>query len=245
MRKIAVGIISALVGGTMLVSGGAANAATATKTAPDVDILDISPSPVVVRGDSETTARFKVGASSDVERVELSVEPSSNNARTLRGKDIRELEKWLFTVPFNQNDPEGKWTATAVGFNKDGDRVASDTIRFYVDVRKGKADTRITRFSADPSSVRKGRSIHLSGRLQVDDHGWEGLRNQKVSVYYRANGSSGWKWVATDRTDWRGTFYAKTRAYKSGTFKAVFKGSWNLDAADSRGDYVRVYHWRR
>ncbi|WP_049573117.1 hypothetical protein [Nonomuraea sp. SBT364] len=244
MRKIAVGIISALAGGTMLMSGGAANAAT---KASEVEILDISPNPVVVRGDSETNVKFKVGASSDVERVELSVEPDGRHARTLVARDVRELEKWLFNVPFNKNDQEGKWKATAVAFDDDGDKVASDTIRFYVDVRKGKSDTRITRFSADPTyKVRKGRTIRFSGRLQAEDRGWEPLRNQKVHIYYRASGSSGWKWVDSDRTNWRGDFYASTRAYKSGTFKAVYKGSWKLDDSESRQDYVRVYGgWHR
>ncbi|MGW0477986.1 hypothetical protein [Nonomuraea sp. NPDC003214] len=240
MQKIAVGIVSALVGGTMLVSGGAASA---TAKASEVEILDISPNPVVVRGDGETTAKFKVGASSDVERVELSVEPDGRAARTLVARDVRELEKWLFSVPFNKNDVEGKWKATAVAFDDDGDKVATDTIRFYVDIRAGKADTRITRFSADPYKVRKGRTIHFSGRLQADDRGWEPLRNQKVHIYYRANGHSGWKWVDSDRTNWRGDFHASTKAYKSGTFKAVYKGDWKRDGAESRHDYVRVSSW--
>jgi len=226
----------------MLMSGGVATAAT-TK-APTVEILDVSPNPVVVQHNGETTAHFKVGASSDVQKVELSVEPVDSQMRTLRAKDVKALENWRFSVPFNSGDPEGKWKATATGTDKDG-KTVSDSSFFFVDIRKGKADTRITRFSADPYKVRKGRSIYFSGRLQVEDDGWEALRGQKVTVFYRANGSSGWKWVASDRTDHRGKFFAKTRAYKSGTFKAVYKGNWKLDGSESRSDYVRVYRWHR
>lgn len=240
MRKIAVGIASALVGGTMLVSGGSAVAAT---KAPTVDILDVRPNPVVVERGGETTAYFKVGASSDVEKVTLTVEPQS--VRTLRAKDVRPLENWRFSVPFTSDDPEGKWKATATATDKDGRTVATDSAYFYLDVRRGKADTRIVGFSADPYKVRKGKSIYFSGRLQYErGDDWKNLRGQKVTVYYRANGSSGWKWVASDSTDWRGKFYAKTRAWKSGSFKAVYQGNWRLDGAESRSDYVRVYTWR-
>ncbi|WP_336212372.1 hypothetical protein [Nonomuraea sp. LPB2021202275-12-8] len=227
----------------MLMSGGVATAATTT--APTVEILDVSPNPVVVERGGETTANFKVGASSDVQKVELSVEPVDSRARTLRAKDVKELENWRFSVPFNSNDFEGKWKATATATDKEG-KTVSDSSYFYVDIRRGKADTRISRFSADPYKVRQGKSIYFTGRLQAEfDDEWKGVRNQSVSVYYRANGSSGWKWVASDKTDWRGKFSAKTRAWKSGTFKAVYKGSWKLDGTTSRSDYVRVYRWHR
>ncbi|MFC5820803.1 hypothetical protein [Nonomuraea harbinensis] len=246
MRKIAVGLVAALAGGTMLMSGGSAVAATTTK-APKVEILDVSPNPVVVKHGSETVARFKVGASSDVEKVELSVEPADSKFRTLRGKEVKPLENWRFSVPFTSHDPEGKWKAIATAFDKEGKRVAHDTSFFYVDVRKGwsKADTRLS-FDASPSKVRKGKPVYFSGRLLAErgDH-WRAVRYEKVHVYYKANRFSGWKWVASDRTDRHGKFYAKDRAYRSGSYKAVFKGDRKLDDATSRTDYVRVYSWRR
>ncbi|MDF2704974.1 MAG: hypothetical protein K0R62_626 [Nonomuraea muscovyensis] len=241
MRKIAVGIVSALVGGAMLVSGGAATAQT---KAPTVDIRDITPNPVVVKAGGETNAYFKIDASSDVDSVRLSVEPQAQ-FRAMREKDAQKLESWRFAIPFNDGDYEGKWKATAEAV-KDGKVVATDTAVFAVEIEEGKAETRITRFSADPYKVRKGKSIYFSGRLQVDDDGWEGVRGEKVNVYYRANGSSGWKWVASGYTKWSGKFTAKTRAYKSGTFKAVYAGDDELQGSQSRADYVRVYGgwWR-
>jgi hypothetical protein len=229
----------------MLVSGAGAASASATKHATELKIRDISPNPVVVKAGSSTTAYFDIGASSDVQKVELSVAPEGEY-RTFRAKDVKDLEGWRFAVAFTDNDFSGKWKATAVAFDKDNKQVATDSAFFNVDVQKGKADTRISRFEANPYKVRKGKSIYFSGRLQVDDDGWEGVRGEKVNVYYRANGSSGWKWVASGYTKWSGKFTAKTRAYKSGTFKAVYAGDDELQGSQSRADYVRVYGgwWR-
>lgn len=243
MKKIAAGIVSALVGGTMLLSGGTAVAKT---KAPEVEIKSITPNPVVVKAGSETEAFFKVDATSDVDSVRLSVEPAESRFRTLRGKDVKELESWRFSIPFNENDPEGKWRAVAEGI-KGGKVVDRDVAFFSVEVEKGKLETRIARFDAGPSKVRKGKSIWFSGRLQADDDGWEGVRGEKVAILYRANGSSGWKWVASAKTKWNGKFVTKARAWKSGTFKAVYRGGDELEGAQSRTDYVRVYGpwWRR
>ncbi|MGW0804894.1 hypothetical protein [Nonomuraea sp. NPDC002799] len=228
----------------MLVTG--AGAASATKVDTQLKIRDITPNPVVVKAGNETTTFFDVGASSDVQKVELSVAPAEG-FHTLRTKDVKDLEGWRFAIGFTENDPAGKWKATAVAFDGKGKEIAKDSAFFSVEIQKGKADTRISRFSADPYKVRKGKSIYFSGRLQVDDHGWEGVRGERVSVYYRANGHSGWKWVASAKTKWSGKFTAKTRAYKSGTFKAVYGGDRELEGASSRTDYVRVYGstWRR
>ncbi|TMR24047.1 hypothetical protein ETD86_05855 [Nonomuraea turkmeniaca] len=245
MRKIALGIISALVGGAMLVSG--AGAASATKTDTQLRIRDITPNPVVVKAGAETTAYFDVGASSDVKKVELSVAPAEDGFRTMRTKDVKDLEGWRYAIGFNENDPAGKWKATAVAFDGAGKEIAKDEAFFAVEIQKGKADTRISRFSADPYKVRKGKSIYFSGRLLVNDDGWEGVRGEKVNIYYRANGSSAWKWVASDWTGRSGKFYAKTKAYRSGTFRAVYAGDNELEPAVSRSDYVRVFGswWRR
>jgi len=244
MRKIAVGIITALVGGAMLVSGAGA-ASAATKTSTELKIRDITPNPVVVNAGGETKAYFDIGASSDVAKVTLSVAPESD-VRTFAAKSVQDLQNWRFSVAFTDGDFAGKWKATAVAFDKDNKQLATDSAFFNVDVRKGKADTRITRFNAEPYKVRKGRTISFTGRLQVDDEGWEGVRGEKVSIFYRANGSSGWKWVASAKTRWSGKFYAETRAYKSGTFKAVYGGNDELNGSESRTDYVKVYrHWYR
>lgn len=247
MRKIALGIVSALVGGAMLVTGAGAASATATKAATELKIRDITPNPVVVEPGDETTAYFDLGATPDVKKVEFSVAPEDSNARTLRAKDVKELQNWRFAVPFTEGDFEGKWRATAVGFDGSGKEIAKDTAFFSVEIEKGKAETRISRFSADPYKVRKGKTIEFSGRLLVDDDGWEGVRGERVSIFYRADNSSGWKWVASAKTRWGGKFYATTKAYRSGSFRAVYEGSDELEGSKSRSDYVKVYGswWRR
>jgi hypothetical protein len=238
-----------MAGGTMLMSGGVATASTTTTVKKaDIDIVDVSPNPVVVKWGGETTASFKVNATSDVEKVELSVEPLTRAPRTMVAKEVKPLEDWRFSVPFNYRDYEGKWRATAVAFDKDGKRIARDTTFFAVDVqkRRTKADTRIVGFDASPSRVFRGRTVELSGRLLVEDgRGWDTVRNANVSLYYRANGSSGWKWVDSDRTDRRGKFETDTRAFRSGSYKAVYKGDWKTDGTSSDSEYVRVVRFRR
>jgi hypothetical protein len=246
MQKIAVGILSALVGGSMLVTGAGAASAATTKHDTRLVIRDISPNPVVVKGDAETTAYFDVGASRDVKKVEFSVAPAEG-FHTMRSKSLKELEGWRYAIGFNKNDAAGKWKATAVAFDGEGKKLAEDSAFFAVEIAKGRAETRISRFSAGPSKVRKGRSIYFSGSL-LEREGrfrWDGVRGERVSIYYRANGSSAWKWVASDWTSRSGKFFAKTRAYKSGTFRAVYNGDRELEGAKSSTDYVRVYSWRR
>ncbi|SDJ57530.1 hypothetical protein [Nonomuraea jiangxiensis] len=237
MRKIAVGIISAMVGGAMLVTGAGA-ASASTSSSAELRIRDISPNPVVVKAGGETKAYFDIGASRDVRRVELSVAPVEG-VHTMSAKSIRDLHNWRYSVAFNDSDPAGKWKATAVAFDRAGKEIAKDDSFFTLVVRK-QADTRVS-LDADPSKIRKGRHIHFEGALQVKDRRWEGVRGQKVNIYYRQSGSSVWKWVASDYTSWGGKYSAETRAYKSGTFKAVYGGNSKLQDSTSRYDYVRVY----
>lgn len=239
MNKITVGLVSAVMGGAMLVSGAGAASAT-TKYDSKVQIRDIDPNPVVVERGKDTTAYFNIGTTRDVSRVELSVEPAMANFRTRSKKDIHDLKGWRFSVDFNEHDPAGKWKATAVAYNRFGKVVAKDDAFFSVFLKR-KADTRISRFSADPSAVRSGRSIYFTGYLQAEGRSWSGLRGERVSVYYRPTGSKTWKWVTSGTTSWNGKFSLKTRAWKSGTFRTVFSGNSRLDSATSGTDYVRVY----
>ncbi|MCK2221808.1 hypothetical protein MF672_049580 [Actinomadura sp. ATCC 31491] len=245
MRKIALGFVSALVGGAMLVTGAGAASATTTKADTRLYIRSITPNPVVVKKGEETTAYIHVRAGSDVKKVEVSVAPV-DGPRTFAAKSVKPLESWRFSVGFTDADAAGKWKATAVAFDDAGKQVATDDAYFAVELAKTKADTRISRFSAEPYKVRKGKSIYFSGRLLVDDDSWEGVRGEKVNVYYRANGSNTWKWVTSATTKWNGKFFAKTKAYRSGWFRASYAGSDELNSSTSRPDYVRVYGswWR-
>ncbi|MEV2268882.1 hypothetical protein [Nonomuraea africana] len=240
MKKIAAGLIVATMGGALLVTGGTAAQARA---ALDVQIEDINPDPVVVAKGGEATASFYVDATQGA-HVELKVEPVGD-VRTFAAKSVSAIPdgaRWKFTVPFNSGD-EGKWRATATA-KKDGE-TDRDKAYFEVEVQGGKADTRITGFKASPDPVKKGRSLWFSGRLQANEDGWDGVRGGEVEIYFRANGSSGWKYVTSTESRWGGKFSAKTRASKSGTFKAVYEGDDDTNGSESRSDWVRVYSWRR
>lgn len=240
MKRFAVGLTAAVIGGTMLLTGGTASAA---RTALDVEIADISPNPVVVPKGGEATVKIDVIASDDAKKVELSVRPLDSQARTLAAKQSKldqQGQHWVFSVPFTDGDPTGRWRATVVATDKDG-KTDTDKATFAVEAQQGKADTRIARFDASPEPVRKGRTLWFSGRLQANEDGdWEGVKGAEVAIYFRRDGSSGWKWVADTETRWGGKFTAKTRAYKSGQFKAVYEGDDDTNGSTSAQDYVRV-----
>ncbi|GAA4061309.1 hypothetical protein GCM10022248_31550 [Nonomuraea soli] len=238
MKKLAVSLLAVAAGSTMLVP---ASAAFATTTDPTVDIVDISPNPVKVPRGGETKVKIVVEASPDVDKVEIAVEPADGQVRTFVAKEIGNTEKWVYTVSFNGNDPAGKWKATALATDVQTSKTDSDRAYFYVEqAPAGKLDTRFRHFSANPESVKKGKKIYFAGRLQVNDEGWHNASGEKVNIYYRQSRHSGWKWVARDWTDRHGRFYATTKAWKSGTFKAVFAGNDELNGSTSGYEYVRV-----
>ncbi|MBG0830696.1 hypothetical protein HS041_23325 [Planomonospora sp. ID67723] len=244
IKRIAVGVLSTVVGGSLLLTAGAGTA-SATRAQLAVKIANVNPNPVVVKGGEETPVTVEVRTTEAV-RVELRLRPDSDRARTLAAEEpkvIHEGDLWRFVASFDKSDYEGRWLAIADAFDKDGKKV-TDQVNFSVKHEAGQAETRLTRFSADPGTVRKGRWIHFSGRLQVrEDWRWQGLDDEEVEIYYRSSGSSAWKYVTSGDTDHRGRFYAKSRAFRSGEFRAVFEGDDELGESASRSDWVRVKRW--
>ncbi|MGC5011862.1 hypothetical protein ACLQ2R_13950 [Streptosporangium sp. DT93] len=245
MKRIAIGLLSAAVSGSLLMSAGTASA---ERVALSVRIDNVSPNPVVVHGDDDTRVTIEV-RTTEATRVELRLKPVSDQLRTQDAREPRVLHQgdlWRFTTSFDEDDFQGRWVAIADAYDKDGKKV-TDEVNFSVEHKKAeKAETRVYRFSANPDSVRKGRWVYFTGRLQVDDRGWEGVRGEEVEIYFRKRGSSAWKYVTSDETGRRGAFYAKARATKSGEYRAIFDGNDELEDSRSRADRVRVYsHWRR
>jgi hypothetical protein len=240
MKRIAVGLLSAVVSGSMLMTAGTASA---ERVALSVRIDNVNPNPVVVRDGQDTRVTVEV-RTTEATSVELRLKPVSDQLRTQSVPEpriIHEGDLWRFTTSFDESDFEGRWLAIAEAYDKDGKKV-TDEVNFSVQHKEAeKADTRLYKFSASPSSVRKGRSVYFTGRLQVDDDRWKGVRNEKVEIYFRSRGSSAWKFVTSDGTDWNGTFQAKARASRSGEYRAVFDGDRRLKESSSRSDYVRVY----
>ncbi|GAT68196.1 htaa domain protein [Planomonospora sphaerica] len=246
-RKITAGALATAVGASVLMTVGAG---TASATAADlsVNISEVSPNPVVVRGDRDAQVTIEV-RTTEAEKVELRLKPDTDAPHALKAKEpqlVREGELWRFVTTFDKSDHRGRWVAVADAYGKDGKKL-TDTAGFtvkYVERRWRKADTRLAGFDAGPEPVRKGRSVYFSGRLEArDGWKWRGVRHEEVEIYFRANGSSAWKYVTSADTRWDGRFSAKTRAVRSGEFRAVFDGDRRLDDSSSRPDWVKVKSW--
>ncbi|MER6170059.1 hypothetical protein [Streptosporangium sp. NPDC001681] len=245
MKRIAIGLLSAAVSGSLLMSAGTASA---ERAALSVRIDSVNPNPVVVQGDDDTRVTIEV-RTTEAERVELRLKPVSDQLRTQDTREPRIFHQgdlWRFTTSFDASDFEGRWVAIADAYDKDGKKV-TDEVNFSVKhEKKEKAETRVYRFSASPESVRKGRWVYFTGRLQVNDHRWKDVRGEEVEIYFRKRGSSAWKFVTSADTGWKGTFRAKARATKSGEYRAIFDGTDDLSESRSRSDRVRVYsHYYR
>ncbi|WP_326823924.1 hypothetical protein [Streptosporangium sp. NBC_01756] len=103
-----------------------------------------------------------------------------------------------------------------------------------------RADSRVIKFNASPEPVRYGRYLKFTGKLQVDDSGWEGHR-AKVALYFKAKGSHKWGYVKTTWSNGSGNLYTKAKGYRSGYWKFVFRGDGDYYGDSSGSDYVRVY----
>ncbi|NUR86710.1 MAG: hypothetical protein HOY71_21710, partial [Nonomuraea sp.] len=105
-----------------------------------------------------------------------------------------------------------------------------------------KSDSRLISFNAYPEPVKYRHYLRFKGKLQIDDEGsWEGY-GAKVRLYFKPKGSSHWQYVKTVKSTGSGKIYTKVKAYKSGTWKMVFKGDSDFYGDTSRKDYVRVKH---
>ncbi|GHH64990.1 hypothetical protein GCM10017673_08590 [Streptosporangium violaceochromogenes] len=243
MRRIAVGLLSAAVSGSLLLATGTASA---ERTALSVCIDSVNPNPVVVKDGQDTGVTVEV-RTTEAARVELKFKPVSGRFRAQdvnTPKVMHEGDLWRFITSFDENDSEGRWVAIADAYDKDGRKV-TDQVNFSVkQEQQEKTETRLTGFRAGPASVGKGRWVYFTGRLQADeDRGWRGVEDEEVAIYFRARGSSSWKWATSADTERRGRFEARARALRSGEYRAVYEGNRDLDESDSRSAWIRV--WRR
>ncbi|MCG5214193.1 hypothetical protein [Streptosporangium sp. KLBMP 9127] len=115
----------------------------------------------------------------------------------------------------------------------------SDTDR--VDIRHRSNDTRIVGFDAGPEPAERGDRLTLRGELQIDGRrGWDGYGGQRVSLLFKAHGSSRWEHVDSDHTDSDGRFRESVTASRSGWWKAEYEGRDGVRGSTSGTDYVRV-----
>ncbi|MEV7013100.1 hypothetical protein [Streptosporangium sp. NPDC051022] len=247
MKRITVGLLSAALGGSLLLSAGPASA---ERAALSVHIDNVNPNPVVVTDRQDTNVTIEVRTTEAV-RVELRLRPASAQFRNQDAQEpklLHEGDLWRFTTSFDANDIEGRWLAIADAYDKDGKKL-TDQVNFSVKhEQQEKAETRLASFRVSPDAVRKGRWVYFTGRLQVrEDRFWEGVKGEEVGIYFRSRGSSGWKWVTSADSGWRGQFKAKARAFRSGEYRAVYEGNDELSESTSRSAQVRVWDggWHR
>ncbi|SEG27527.1 hypothetical protein SAMN05444920_102417 [Nonomuraea solani] len=158
-----------------------------------------------------------------------------------RGADaFREVTKvttgragWFGTTV--RADATGWWraefvaTSAAKGSISDADRV---------DVRRGRLGSRIAGFDARPEPVDKGDKLSFTGALQVERRG--GVAGERVSIFFKANGSHKWQYVTSDVTGRQGRFWASATAETSGWWRAEYAGNRRVNGSVSDEDWVRV-----
>ncbi|GIH76489.1 hypothetical protein [Planobispora longispora] len=247
-KRIAAGALATAAGASLVLTAGAGTA-SAAQAELSVNITEVSPNPVVVRGNRDARVAIEI-RTTEAERVELHLRPDTDAPHTLVAKEaklVRDGELWRFVTSFDKSDYRGRWIAVADAYGKDGKKL-TDTAGFTVKYVHGwrKADTRLVDFNAGPEPLRKGNTVYFAGRLQARDHWkWRGVRHEEVDIYFQADGSSAWKYVTSADTRWDGKFKATSRAVRSGEFRAVFDGDRRLDDSVSRPDWVKVKRWHR
>ncbi|WP_119726402.1 hypothetical protein [Thermomonospora amylolytica] len=101
--------------------------------------------------------------------------------------------------------------------------------------------TRFTEVNASPEPVRKGGTITFKARLQrTTATGWTALPWKKVTVQFRANGTTTWRNMATATTGKLGYVTKTFTAAKDGTWRVVYGGETAYLAVTGSGDYVDV-----
>ncbi|MFC3985216.1 hypothetical protein [Streptosporangium jomthongense] len=247
MKRITVGLLSAALGGSLLLS---ASPASAQRASLSVHIDSVNPNPVVVTEDRDTNVTVEVRTTEAI-RVELRLRPAVNTLAAQEAPEAKlfhDGDLWRFSTRFDSDDFEGRWLAIADAYDRDGKKL-TDQVNFSVKHEQAaKTETRVGSFRVSPTSVRKGRSVYFTGRLEVRNHRyWAGARGEEVGIYFRSRGSSAWKWVASADTGWRGQFRTKARASRSGEYRAVFEGTDRLEDSSSRSIRVRVWGggWHR
>ncbi|MFF0308505.1 hypothetical protein ACFYSC_13805 [Streptosporangium sp. NPDC004379] len=234
--------VALTVGVGALALAPSAMAATATAADPVVSDVRIRPNPIVVTG-SPVGADFSF-LTKGAGKAEFQVKAPGASAWTsleVKSAPYGLQTRWFASKTFDVKSRAGQWSFLAIAHGEDG-KEDSESGRFTVDVRRHQhLETRIAEFNAWPEPVRKGGRLNVNGRLLVDGrHGWHGYADRTVDILFRADGSSRWEKVGSDRTDRYGRFSESGTAERSGTWRAVFAGGHDVERAYSGTDHVRV-----
>ncbi|MEV5710823.1 hypothetical protein [Actinoallomurus sp. NPDC052274] len=103
--------------------------------------------------------------------------------------------------------------------------------------------TEIHSFKVSPKKVRKNHYVTASGSLirWFSDTKRGGYSGRKVRIVFRFKGKKTWYHLAWAKTNSKGKFSKKVRAYGSGYYAAVFEGGSGTFASDSANSpYVKT-----
>jgi hypothetical protein len=263
---------------------------TPTQASPKPEIVSISasPDPLVLRPYKSGTVTVYV-KTKDVKDVKIDIAPGGYGGHDGYGGygAVKAADPWDPNWDHNDHvwktfdrsfqigwkDPTGYWKIHVVALGLDGKEYSRDSSFsvkhiYYPPKPRGPKATRIVGFDAAPEPVKKGRTLSLSGTLQVAQcyrdwyysydsyvsvlggdsycvdgrdywNSWHYLGWQDIGVYFLPKGSSHWKYVDTIQTNPDGSFYTKVRAFASGTWGVRFDGTRKLGASEAY-DYVKV-----
>jgi hypothetical protein len=95
---------------------------------------------------------------------------------------------------------------------------------------------------ASPEPVRKGKAIHVKGKVTARNADWvsKPVKNQYVSIQRKVKGSSTWTYVGKDKTDSAGRYSLATTASRDASYRAVFQGTGTVAGVTTGGDAVDV-----
>jgi hypothetical protein len=254
MRTSRTAVLAAAAGtlvlGLVSVAGpaGATVVASADTVAPVLRAVNVTPEPVVLRQDRVSTITFKVRATDDVgvTAVEAIVVSARNDddggpLKLHRVSGTAQDGIWAGSVVVDSGLTTGRWAATAVVVDKAGNESALDeSTRF--DEFLVRHHAKFADVKATPRSARKGSKVRLTGtltRLNAKDK-YVPYAGQRVSVQFRAKGTSAWVRVSSVKTGAKGTFSRSVAVSKPGTFRVVVAATNRVTGATSKGKAVTL-----
>ncbi|GLW96883.1 hypothetical protein [Microtetraspora sp. NBRC 16547] len=167
--------------------------------------------------------------------VQISFKPVDGSYGAVR--TVTTDDQGRFRVQQNV-DRSGWWRAEYAGSTQTEGTV-SDSDR--VDVRQRAQTSRVS-FDASPDPVNAGGTLRLRGKVEAGAWNiWDPVKDAKVNLLFKADGSYSWRYVTSAWTGRDGRFAADVTANASGWWRAEYAGAAGLRGsyADDHVDVVR------
>ncbi|MEV3921307.1 hypothetical protein [Actinomadura coerulea] len=180
---------------------------------------------------------YAASAGGDVNGKQVLLEYSPNGRTGWQTARRMKTSQGQFSASFNVNN-SGYWRARFAGDTTAAPSASS--------VRKTwRWSTKMSKLKASSTKVRKNRYITVSGTLSryySSKNRFGAFPGQKVRIIFRFRGKKTWYHVKWVKTNSKGRYTAKVRAYGDGYFAATFAGTSDTWAAGTPNDrYVNTY----